>query len=70
MMNRIVITGEGIVSAIGVNKVEVLQSLRSKRSGIGPMHYLASTHQELPVGEVPLSDDEMTGELGLRVNLS
>ena len=66
MMNRIVITGEGIVSAIGVNKVEVLQSLRSKRSGIGPMHYLASTHQELPVGEVPLSNDEMTGELGLK----
>lgn len=33
-MNRVVITGMGIVSCIGLNKEEVLQSLKDGRSGI------------------------------------
>lgn len=36
---NIVITGEGIVSAIGVGKDAVAQSLRDRRTGIG--HALA-----------------------------
>lgn len=56
---RVVITGEGIVSAIGNNKAEVLRSLREKRSGIGEMRFLNSAHKELPVGEVKMSDEEM-----------
>ena len=44
---RVVITGEGIVSAIGNNKAEVLRSLREKRSGIGEMRFLNSAHKEL-----------------------
>lgn len=59
MKQNIVITGEGILCAIGLNKSEVLSSLREKRSGIGTMKYLKSTHKELPVGEVPLSNDDM-----------
>ena len=51
---NIAITGEGIISAIGLNKQEVLQSLLEKRSGIGEMKFLQSTHHELPVGEVGL----------------
>ncbi len=54
---RIAITGAGIVSAIGVGKHATLQSLREGRSGIGPMRFLPSVHTELPVGEVPFSDD-------------
>jgi len=53
------ITGAGIISAIGNNKTEVLQSLRDKRSGIGAMRYLQSIHTELPVGEVKMTDEEM-----------
>ena len=62
---NIVITGEGIVSAIGLDKQQTLASLQDGRSGIGEMRHLASTHHELPVGEVPLSDDEMKQLLGI-----
>ncbi|MBR6828258.1 MAG: beta-ketoacyl-[Prevotella sp.] len=65
MSQDIVITGEGIISAIGNNKDEVLQSLREKKSGIAEMQYLQSSHHELPVGEVKLSNDEMKTLLGI-----
>lgn len=62
---NIAITGEGIVSAIGNNKTEVLQALLDKKSGIGEMQYLPSVHHELPVGEVKLSNEQMKNMLGL-----
>ena len=62
---NIVITGEGIVTAIGNDKASVLQSLRERRSGIAEMQYLQSSHHELPVGEVKLSNDEMKAMLGI-----
>ena len=55
----IVITGEGIVSAIGNDKKSVRTAIGGSRTGIGEMRYLQSEHHELPVGEVKLSDDEM-----------
>lgn len=61
----IYITGLGIVSAIGINKQEVLSSLQAKQTGIGKMRYLGSEHTELPVGEVKLSDDQMRQMLSL-----
>ena len=62
---NIAITGEGIVSAIGLNKQEVLQSLQERRSGIGKMKYLQSVHHEMPVGEVNLSNEQMKEKLGI-----
>ena len=62
---RIAITGIGIVSAIGCNCAETLQSLLEQRSGIAPMRYLHSVHTEYPVGEVQLSNDELRQRLGL-----
>jgi len=62
---NIAITGEGILSAIGNNKKEVLQSLLEQKSGIGEMQYLQSIHHELPVGEVKMSSEEMMDKLGL-----
>lgn len=62
---NIAITGEGIVSAIGLNKDAVLESLRNRKTGIGTVRYLQTSHQELPVGEVSLSDDEMKELLGI-----
>lgn len=62
---NIVITSEGIVSAIGNGEAEVLESLRSQKSGIGTMRYLDSVHKDLPVGEVKMSDDEMKSMLDL-----
>ncbi len=64
MGKNIVITGEGIVSAIGNDKDAVLNSLRSNKTGIGEMMYLKSSHHELPVGEVKLSNEEMKAMLG------
>ncbi len=63
---NIVITGEGIICAIGQNKQSVLDSLQHKHSGIGTMQFLRSCHKELPVGEVPLSNDDMRSQLGVK----
>lgn len=60
-----VITGAGIVSAIGHNKAQVLDALRAGRSGIRPIRYLDTVHRHLPVGEVQLSNEEMAGLLGV-----
>ena len=61
----IAITGEGIVSAIGLNKHEVLKSLQEGKTGIGEMQFLQSEHHELPVGEVKLSNQQMKSMLGI-----
>ena len=61
---NISISGYGIVCAIGNNASEVLCSLKEGRTGIGPMRYLQSSHKELPVGEVKLSNEEMKRMLG------
>ena len=64
-MLNIAVTGLGIICAIGNDAETVLSSLRAKRTGIAPMRYLQSSHRELPVGEVKLSDEEMKRMLGL-----
>lgn len=61
----VVITGEGILSSIGNGKAEVLRSLVARKSGIGEVRHLQTAHHELPVGEVPYSDDEMKHLLGI-----
>lgn len=64
-MTDILITGAGIVSAIGIGKDETLRSLREQRSGIRPLRYLKTDHHEFPVGEVQLSNDQMCDLLGI-----
>lgn len=59
MTDPIVITGSGIISAIGNNKADTLDSLLSLKTGVGPLRYLRTEHKEFPVGEVKLSDEEM-----------
>ena len=56
---RIAVTGIGVISAIGSNCAETLQSLLAERTGIGSMRYLDSVHSDIPVGEVPYSDEEL-----------
>ena len=65
MESSIVITGSGIISAIGCNKETVLQSLLNKQTGIGTMKHLESIHCHLPVGEVQFSNNEMKELLGI-----
>ncbi len=68
----VVISGKGIVSALGIGVQQTLDALLAMRSGVGTMRFLASEHKELPVGEVPLSDAELKAALGIdaRVEIS
>ena len=65
MSEPILITGMGIVSAIGLNTAETAAALRAGRTGIRPIRYLHTAHSEFPVGEVQLSTDEMARRLGI-----
>ena len=65
MKDCIVITGAGVVSAIGVGKAETLSALQCRRSGIGQVCYLQTAHTELPVGEVKLSNADMQQSVGV-----
>ena len=62
---RIVVTGAGVVSAVGVGKAETLASLRAGCSGLDAVKYLQTDRTEFPVGEVKLTDEEMVSRLGL-----
>ena len=64
-MEPIYITGAGVVSAIGVGKEDTLASLLAGKTGVGKMKYLSSCHNDLPVGEVPFSNEEMVQKLGI-----
>jgi len=59
-MNRVVITGMGIVSSLGGNKAEVLESLRSTKSGIEFSEKYAEmglrSHVHGSISEVDTSD--------------
>ncbi|MDR1225303.1 MAG: beta-ketoacyl-[acyl-carrier-protein] synthase family protein [Prevotellaceae bacterium] len=68
-MSKILITGMGIVSAIGNNVQETLLSLQEKRSGIAALHYLQTSHTEFPVGEVKMSNGEMKKMLDISDNV-
>ena len=61
----IVVTGAGIISAIGNDKAETLSALIEERSGIRAIRYLNTIHKDLPVGEVQLSNEEMAARLGV-----
>lgn len=65
MAGRLVITGAGVVSALGCGKAVSLDALRSCRCGIASVKYLKGGPEGLPVGEVPLSNEEMAAKAGV-----
>jgi len=67
-MAKIIITGMGIVSAIGNNADETLIALQAQKSGIAPLHYLNTSHDEFPVGEIKMSNEEMIHLLNISEN--
>jgi len=67
-MTSILISGMGIVSALGNNVEENLRSLQSKKSGIAPLRYLRTSHTEFPVGEVKMTNEEMMSLLNIPEN--
>ena len=67
-MAKIIITGMGIVSAIGNNIGETLTALQAQKSGIAPLRYLQTSHTEFPAGEVKMSNEEMMHLLNISEN--
>ncbi len=61
----IVITGYGILSALGNDHDTTLSALTNGISGIGAIRHLATSHTEFPVGEVKMTNEEMESALSL-----
>jgi len=60
MAKRVVITGIGMLSSIGRNLPETIESVLASRSGIGRLIHLNSSHNdEFPFAEVPYSNTEL-----------
>ncbi len=71
MSASVVITGTGIISALGMNGAETLDAFKHHRSGIQPIQYLKTRHKDVfPCGEVKASNDDLAQLTGLSPNLS
>ncbi|AHF15901.1 beta-ketoacyl-[acyl-carrier-protein] synthase family protein [Niabella soli] len=71
MSHSVYIAGTGIISAIGNNVAENLESLKAGKAGIRPMQRLQSVHKDaLPVAEVPLSNEELAALAALPAQIS
>ncbi len=63
---RVIVSGIGIISAIGNNVAEVLDALKNSRSGIGPITSLSTVHQgHIPVGEVKKGNEQLAEFLNI-----
>lgn len=68
MHDPIVITGYGVLSALGNDHESTIQNLIIGNSGIGTIKFLSTAHTEFPVGEVKMSNSEMEHLLELPEN--
>ncbi len=59
MRGKIVVTGYGIITNLGVGVEANKEALLSGVRPIGRVAHLNTSHTELPCGEVPLSDEEL-----------
>lgn len=59
MTERVLVTGAGIISALGAGCKTNLEALREGRSGIQSVRYLKTIHTDLPVGEVKMTNQEL-----------
>jgi len=65
MRDRVVITGMGVVSALGIGAEANCAALLRGESGVRTVRYLPTEHREFPVGEVPMSGEELRQRLEL-----
>ena len=63
MKKNIVITGAGIISAIGNCKESVLESLKKQKTGIEKIKILDTVHKDFPSGEVKMTDSQLKSSL-------
>ncbi|WP_026934309.1 beta-ketoacyl-[acyl-carrier-protein] synthase family protein [Christiangramia echinicola] len=64
-MEGVAVTGMGIISAIGRDVEEAHFSLKIGKDGISYPDILSTIHQNLPVGEIKLSNSELSEILNL-----
>ena len=65
-MTRIVVTGMGMITAIGKDTGENLESLKNRRHGVGPVSLLDTIHRnELLAAEIKLGNDELAAISGI-----
>lgn len=64
-MTDIVITGMGIISALGNGVEATADALLHSKTGVGKMRFLKTKHNDLPAGEVPFSDDQLRNILNI-----
>jgi len=67
-VKEIIITGMGIVSALGDNVDETLAALQAQKTGIAALRYLRTSHTEFPVGEVKMTNEKMINLLKIQEN--
>lgn len=65
MAGKVFVTGLGIVSALGVGTEATREALLRGESGIGKITHLDTAHNDLPAGEVKLSNEKMSQMLNL-----
>jgi 3-oxoacyl-(acyl-carrier-protein) synthase len=70
LKGSVYIAGAGVISAIGNSWSENFFALQNSISGIGGMMVLDSVHQDLPVGEVKLTNHELAYRTGSSSGLS
>lgn len=59
MDTGVLVTGLGIISAIGNGTGETLHSIQTRKSGIGRLSLFESIHANIPVAEVPFKDTDL-----------
>jgi 3-oxoacyl-[acyl-carrier-protein] synthase-1 len=64
-MKDVIVSGMGIVSALGNGVDETLAALQAQKTGIGDIQYLQTIHKDFPVGEVKYDEDELRALLSI-----
>ena len=63
-MQPILITGMGVVSAVGIGTDALLTALQQGVSGVHAPRFLKTKHTQYPVGEVPYGNEELREKCG------
>jgi 3-oxoacyl-(acyl-carrier-protein) synthase len=69
LSTRVYVAGIGVISAIGNSVSETLRAFEQQQTGIGKLT-LFKTRHTLPVGEVNLSNQALTEQLGIQQNFN
>lgn len=69
MSARVYVAGLGVISAIGNSVAETLHAFEQQQTGIGKLT-LFDTRHTLPVGEVKLTNQALTEQLGIKQNFN